>query len=478
MASPRCTVIGGGLAGLAAACGLAAYGLRVTVLESRPRLGGRAASFPDPDTGAVIDNCQHVAMGCCTAFRAFTELVGIDRLMRTEKTLNFIGPDHSVTPFRANWWPAPFHLARAFGRLPYLSPRHTRQFAFGLRRLARLTEDQSEQLDWPFSQWLQHIGQPPEVVERVWHTVLVSALSESLDRIETRYARKVFVDGFLMDRQAWQVQIPNGPLDELYGRQLSDWLQRRGAQIHTSAGVESLVGRPQQIEGVRLRSGKTDAAEEFILAVPWHRVTDLLSQPLQDQLDLPLLERIQSAPISSVHLWFDRPITNLPHAVFMSGLCQWIFHRESSEMPAICRETDGSVAPHASYYYQVVISASRDLQALSQRDVIDQVVDELRAAFPAAEDAELQHGRLITEHKAVFSVLPGIDRLRPTQQTSIPNLQLAGDWTRTGWPATMEGAVRSGFHAAENILARYGHKVRLVPPETRPALLSKYLFDL
>ncbi|MGC1272951.1 MAG: FAD-dependent oxidoreductase, partial [Planctomycetaceae bacterium] len=182
------------------------------------------------------------------------------------------------------------------------------------------------------------------------------------------------------------------------------------------------------------------------------------------------LDRLETAPISSVHLWFDRPITDLPHAVLVERLSQWLFNRtalQSSEPPA-----DGR------YYYQIVISASRELDGTPSSDTVAAVVDELREIWPAVNEAQLVHSRLVTEHRAVFSVLPGADRYRLPQQSPIENLQFAGDWTRTGWPATMEGAVRSGYLAAENVLARSGRPERLVRSDLRVARLSHWLFGL
>jgi len=182
----------------------------------------------------------------------------------------------------------------------------------------------------------------------------------------------------------------------------------------------------------------------------------------------------ESAPISSVHLWFDRPITDYPHAVIVGKTSQWLFQREDSR-----GGTDIlSVPGQKSFYYQIVVSASREFLEMPTADAIEHVRQELASLWPVVNEATLLRGRVVTEHKAVFSPLPGIDSLRPPQQTSIPNLQLAGDWTQTGWPATMEGAVKSGFLAAENILARAGRSERIVAAPLKPAFLPRLLFRL
>jgi protoporphyrinogen oxidase len=198
-----------------------------------------------------------------------------------------------------------------------------------------------------------------------------------------------------------------------------------------------------------------------ILAVPWQRVAKLLAPPLRAVVDSnDAFASIPSSPISSIHLWFDRPLTELPHAVLVDRLSQWVF----------AREIEGQAGQH---YYQVVISASHDLASRERQSVLDEVVGDLRAVFPAAAEAQLLRWQLITEHQAVFSVRPGLDLIRPQQQTAISNLLLAGDWTRTGWPATMESAVRSGYLAAEAILAQLGRPESIMAPDLARGWLAR-----
>jgi squalene-associated FAD-dependent desaturase len=457
----RIVIVGGGLAGLAAAAALAPRGFRVTVLESRPRLGGRASSFTDQTTGATIDNCQHVSLGCCTNWQHFCRTTGLSEALRWERRMHFIGPDGRVNRFAAAPLPAPFHLLPAFARLNYLSLRDKWSLAWGLRALARIRPDaRSSQ---PFSEWLTEHGQTPATIERVWHVVLVSALSETLDRIDVQQARKVFVDAFLAHRDAWEMQVPAVPLDELYSGRLQQWLEGHSASVRVQAGVGRVVFREGGAAGVVLRNAEELPAEHVILAVPHYLVASLLPDEMVAQLNLSQLEQIESAPISSAHLWFDRPLTELPHAVFVNRLSQWVFNRAATE----------GADEQGRYYYQVVISASRDLRGRAQDDVLAEVVSDLALAWPAARAARLEHARLVTEHKAVISVRPGSDAWRPPQETSVPGLHLAGDWTRTGWPSTMEGAVRSGYLAAESVLRQAGRPERLLEPDLPVGRLAR-----
>ena len=468
--SQRVLIVGGGLAGLAAAVELGRQGVPVTLLESRDRLGGRASSFADPASGETLDNCQHVSMGCCTALQRICETIGVAGLFHVESELTFIDPEGGCSRLAGAALPAPFHLAPSFLRLRYLTLREKMRLAVGLRALARLQPGEIDDRQ-SFLDWLQVQRQSDRIIERFWEVVLVSALSESLDRVDVSLARKVFVDGFLRNRQGWKVHLPTAPLDDLYGAPVIDWLTSHGGQVCLQAGVRRLEGNAAGIDCVELRNGDRHSAADYIVAVPHFRVLDLLPAELAVRPELAGVAQIESAPITSLHLWLDREIMNLPHAVLIGRVSQWIFRR-----PEQASEETG--ARPAGAYYQVVISASRGLRGQSQDEVCAQVMAELGAIWPEAQTARLVHWRMVTEHRAVFSGTPGVASLRPVQQSPIPNLQLAGDWTATGWPSTMEGAVRSGMLAAENVLRRRGRDVRLLPADLPTSKLSRWLLGL
>lgn len=469
----RIIIVGGGLAGLATAVALTARGWKCVILESRLRLGGRASSFLDPTSGTYVDNCQHVSLGCCTNFRHFCQTTGIADCFRTEKTLYFIGPSGRVNLFSAGSLPAPLHLAGAFARLDYLSWRDKLALSRGLRSLARKISNEERRL--PFSQWLARHRQTPQAISRFWHVVLVSALSESLDRIDVEHARKVFVDTFLANRNGWLMEVPAVPLEELYGGRLTEWLTARGSEIRLQATADGLETQNNRVTAVRLSSGECIEGDQFVVAMPFFRVRSILPSALAADPDLAGVERLEAAPISSVHLWFDRPITELPHAVLVDRLCQWMFNRTllsaDHRLASPANDSEG-------HYYQIVISASRELAGQSRESILAQVIAELTAIWPETARARLLHSRMVTEHRAVFSPVPGVDSLRPRQQSPIDNLQLAGDWTATGWPATMEGAVRSGYLAAANVLKKLGRDETVLQPDLPVARLSQWLMGI
>jgi squalene-associated FAD-dependent desaturase len=447
---PRVLIIGGGLAGLAAATALAPRGLRVTLVESRNRLGGRAGSFQDPITGQLIDACQHVSMGCCTNFAHFCRTLAIDQFLEPQKCLYFMTPDRRVSRFCAGAWPAPFHLLRSFLSAHYLSLPEKLRIAWGLARLQHAGDD----ADPPFHDWLMQHGQTPRTIDRFWGLVLVSALNETPDRIGLRYARKVFVDAFLSHRRGFEVEVPSVPLGRLYGKELCNWLDQHGVELLLQQAARHFEVQLDRVTQVELRSGDSLHADWYISAVPFDRLVDLLpADVIEAQPYFSLLRNLATSPITSVHAWFDRPATPLPHVVLVDCAGQWVFNRG---------ETGAG-----EFYLQVVVSAARQFRGLGREEVERRVIDELRRLFPQLAAASLLRAKVVTEHSATFSAVPGVDRWRPPQESPLSNFVVAGDWTRTGWPATMEGAVRSGYLAAEALLARLGRTERLMQPDLK-----------
>lgn len=474
----RVVIVGGGLAGLAAASALVRHGVPVDVWESRNRLGGRASSFRDQQRDEWVDNCQHVGMGCCTNFRDFCEITGLWPHFARQKTLFFVAPDGRVSEFAGGSLPAPMHLTGAFLGLPYLTLTEKLRLAWGLRALVREPAQPVPGRTTSFGEWLAAHGQTPRIIRRFWQVVLISALSETLDRIEIAAARKVFVDGFLTHPSGWQVDLPLIPFDELYSGPLWDWFEQHDARLELQTALEHLEHDPAGAWRLKRRGGDIETAETVILAVPWYRAQEWLSAMESSghgvsegestllrgagapaaRIPAAKLSQLEAAPISSVHLWVDRPFTDLPHAAFVEGLCQWMFTR--GRAAGAVGETTGT----DTWYYQIVISASREAVALGQDETVRRVWQELQHYFPRARAAQLVYSRQVTEHRAVFSPIPGSDDCRPVQRTAARGLYVAGDWTATGWPATMEGAVRSGYLAAEAVLADRGQPVQIVQP--------------
>lgn len=456
----RVAVVGGGLAGLAAAVALSSAGFAVELFEARRQLGGRAASFRDPASSELVDQCQHVAMGCCTNFADFCRRTQIDGLFTHHRTLNFVGPDLRTVPFRAaRWLPAPLHLGPAFWRLRYLTLSERLSIARALWKLARarIAADDSETIE----DWLRAHGQSERTISLFWSVVLTSALGEDPQRSSVAAARKVIVDGFLAARSAYVVQVPRVPLGTLYDR-IAAWCEQYRIRLRPQTAVRQIDQSSSFV--VESHEGTIERFAAVVLAVPWNKVRDLLAPRLAAKLpSLDRLDRFEASPITGVHLWFDRPIATVTHAALVGRLGQWIFERSNPEPGA------------PQHYYQVVISASRNLVPRSKDEIAEEICRELAAIWPAAAEARLLRVRVVTEQAAVFSPRPGLERLRPPQDTNVAGLALAGDWTATGWPATMESAVRSGYLAAEAICRAAGRPHNFLQPDLPRGWLVRLL---
>jgi len=457
-------VVGGGLAGLAAAAALAVRGCRVELFEAGKQLGGRAGSFLDPRAGHEVDFCQHIWMDCCTNMADLCVRAGLIDCFDRRERLWFIGPAGTRHIFSAaRWLPAPLHLLPAVLRLGFLSLADRLHI---LRTTARLAAVGGEGGGQTVGQWLRQGGVSSKACQMFWSVVLVSALAETLDRISLDAARKVFVEGLLASPEAYRMRVPRVPLGEIFDRRLGRWLERVGVQLYRGRRVRRVVGTGTRADALVTADGRRLGFDLFIVAVPWHRVASVVAGLGTAVPGLDGLGQMDPCGITAVHLWLDRPIMSLADAVLVGRLGQWVFNGGWRAWPGGGR----------AQYLQVVISASHDLEVPEPRQLVCRVRSELASIWPQARGANLLAWRVVTHRRAVFSCRPHLDRLRPIQQTPIPNLFLAGDWTATGWPATMEGAVRSGYLAAEAALRHLGVAEAVLAPDVRPSRLARRLF--
>jgi zeta-carotene desaturase len=289
-----------------------------------------------------------------------------------------------------------------------------------------------------FLSWLRRHGQTERAIERFWKTVLVSALNEDLDRVSSRYAAQVFRESFMNSAAGGRMGVPSIPLSRLYSAAI-DYIRARGGEVLLRCGVSSVAACSR---GVKISTAAGDQRFDYaVLATPFQSVAGLLPS---DAFAHPLKEKLahfESSPITGIHLWFDREITPLPHAVLLDRTIQWMFQKSKFQHE---REGPGS-------YIEVVVSASKSLVPKSREEVLEIALRELAEFFPLVKQARVLKAAVIKEVHATYSVLPGLDQFRPEARTSWSNIFVAGDWTASGWPATMEGAVRSGYLAAEAI---------------------------
>jgi len=442
--SPEAAIAGAGLAGLAAGCALADAGFRVTLIEKRPFVGGRASSYEHPGTGEVVDNCQHVLLGCCTNLIDFYRRIGVEDKIAWYDRLCFIEPDGRKSEISPCWLPPPFHTAPSFLRASSLGIADKLAIARALASLAQqLPPDTGES----FMQWLKRHGQTERAIGRFWKVVLVSALNEDLERMSVHYAAQVFRESFLKSREGGRMGVPRVPLTELYGA-AAEYIRARGGEVRLRASVESFRA---DSAGVRLCVNGTEMTADFaVLAVPFDALGRMLPQDAAAEPLAGMIARFETSPITGIHLWFDREITDLDHAVLLDRTIQWMFHKS---------RLLGRGGPS---YVELVVSSSKALVERPRAEIIEMAVRELGEFFPAAREAKLVKATVIKEVHATYSALPGSDAYRPPAATGWPRVFLAGDWTRTGWPATMEGAVRSGYLAAEAVAQAAGKSAQFL----------------
>jgi len=436
---PDVIVAGGGLAGLAAAAALGGAGYHVRVFESRPFLGGRATSYPLPgDSGEVIDNCQHVLLRCCVNLIDFYERLGVSDCISFERKFCFIEPGGRKSFLEAGLLPAPAHLFESFVRLRFLTLADKLSVARGLLALRSEYGRRTDLDRITMLEWLNEKRQTPAAIERFWRQVLVSAVNEELDRMAALHGFQVFRLGFLASSNGYEMGLAAVPLGELYGAE--PWSRFPSVEFCFRQGIERVEFDSQGLSGI-VAQGIRQTAGFYVLAVPFERVP-----AIAPELELDFSE-FSHSPITGIHLWFDRPVTDLPHATLLDRTIQWMFNKDGGR------------------YVQVVVSASRSLVNMPREEVIELAVRELGDFFPEVRNARLEKAHVVKEVRATFSAAPGIESLRPGVRTRYPNLFLAGDWTRSGWPATMEGAVRSGYLAAEAIAEAAGEPRRFLLPD-------------
>jgi len=462
-ATETITVIGGGLAGIAAACALADSGCRVQLLERRPYLGGRASSYEHPGTAEVIDNCQHVLIGRCTSLIDLYRRLGVLASIRWYERFTFLTPGGRPTILEPGSLPAPFHTSAAFLRAPAFSLADKLAIARGLSHFLRgLPPDSDED----FAHWLQRHRQTARAVDRFWRPVLVSALNEDLERVSVHYAAKVFRESFLLSPESGRMGIPSIPLSELYNRAIG-YIQARGGQVLLRTSLESLA--PTEAGWRAVSGGQEFASDAVVLALPFESMAALLPALPHNSRAEELashLTQFEHSPITGIHLWFDRAVTDLDHAVLLDTTIQWMFNK--SRLQPAHRGSEAS-------YVELVVSASRSLVPMSRQQIVDLALRELAQFFPAVSSATLVKAAVVKEVRATWSIRPGLDRLRPSAASPWPGIFLAGDWTASGWPATMEGAARSGYLAAEAVARALGHARTFLSPELPPAGLMRLL---
>jgi squalene-associated FAD-dependent desaturase len=448
------TVIGAGVAGMSAACALAEAGFSVRLVERRAFLGGRACSYLHPGVKEVIDNCQHALFGCCTNLLDFYRRIGDVEKIHWTSEMTMIEPGGRRSLLGPSWLPAPLHdlpslmAAKAFTLADKLAL--VRAFSALLRPIP---SNSTESL----GDWLRRHKQTEGALNRFWRLVIASALNADLDSIALPYAAMVIRGLFMNSAAAGRMGVSMVPLGELYAG-VTPFLNERGSSVLLNTPVEGAAWDEAAAQWtIHTRTGEL-TSHFLIVALPFEATAKLLPHLPASEGSAKLaaqIERHKHWPICSVHLWFDRDITELEHAVLLDREIHWMYNQSRLQ------------TGRGGHYIELVISASRSFAALERKAAIELALAELDDFFPRVKEAKLEKVALVKEMRSTFGVPPGIDSARPVTVSPWPHCFLAGDWTATGWPSTMESAARSGHLAAEAFCKAIGAPRTILAPDLK-----------
>jgi squalene-associated FAD-dependent desaturase len=463
------TVIGAGVAGMSAACALAEAGLRVQLVERRGYLGGRASSYLHPGVGEVIDNCQHVLFGCCTNLIGFYRRIGVADKIHWTTDMTMIEPGgrrsrlgpFGLGPIRL---PAPLHGLPKFMTASAFTWADKTALGRAFNALMKRVPQDSMESGESLKDWLIRHKQTEGAVNRFWRLVIASALNAEIDEISVPYAAKVVRELFMNSAEAGSMGMSTVPLSELYAP-VTRFLEERGGNVHLNTTVDGAEWEEETSHWtVRTRTGVL-MSDFVVVALPFEATEKLLPHLPASDGAAKLAQQIarqEHWPICSVHLWFDREITELEHAVLLDREIHWMYNQSRLQ-------------GRGGHYIELVVSATRAFAALPRDEAIAQALRELGEFFPRVKEAKLEKVVLVKEVRATFGVPPGIDAARPSAISPWTNLFLAGDWVQTGWPSTMESGVRSGHLAAEAVCAADGEPRRILNADLRPRGLMRFM---
>jgi squalene-associated FAD-dependent desaturase len=436
---PHVVIVGGGLSGLSAAVACSDAGARVTLLEARARLGG--ATWSTQRDGLTIDNGQHVFLRCCTAYRQFIRRLGVEDRVILQPRLHVpvIDAGGRVAHIRRNSLPAPLHLASSLLRFAHLSVRERVGAARTVQRLGRLDLDDPAVDECSFGAWLAQQGESARAIDGFWDLLVRPTLNLPARDGSLGLAAKVFQTGLVESVDGADIGYARVPLSSLHAEPARRFLEQAGAEVRLRTRVQRVQLRPDGGVCVWQDGARIDA-DAVIVATTHRAVADIL--PSAAGLEAATLQALGNSPIVNLHMVFDRRVMAMPMLAVLGMHLQWIFDR-----------TDSAALPQGQYL-TVSLSAADAYLDMSQEALRNLFLPEMQALFPAARGARLELFFATREPHATFRQGPGSRRLRPGCETAAPGVFVAGSWTDTGWPDTMESAVRSGMAAARAVLQR------------------------
>jgi squalene-associated FAD-dependent desaturase len=446
-------IMGGGVSGLSAAVELSARGAKVLLLEQKPRLGGRTYSYVDRTTGDVVDNGQHLLMGCYHQTRLYLDLIGSSHLATLQKNLHieFVHPRYGHAALSCPPLPAPIHILGGLLRLRTLPFADRLQLLrVGWSLVAGINEHELAPLT--VDEWLRALGQSSLNRNYLWDIIAIGTLNDRPGTVSALLFYRVLRAAFLHKRENASLLIPRAGLSELLVEPAVRFIQDHGGHVRTGAGVERVEFGTRRVNSV-LAGNKRWKAGSYISAIPWYALGPLLpaagiSSLRPSGLSQVLLSEFQPSPIMTINVWFDREVMEEEFVAVLDCHVQWVFNR-SAMVSMRSGGKDDAHGRKGRQYLACVISGAQEYLRWNKEKLVAVVTEELRTLFPRARAANVVHAVVLKEKRATFSPRPAVERHRPGPHTEYRNLFLAGDWTDTGYPATIEGAVLSGKKAAE-----------------------------
>jgi hydroxysqualene dehydroxylase len=448
-------VIGAGFAGLSAAVRLAASGLTVAVVEEAPRLGGRATAFADRETGERVDNGQHVLFGCYRETYDFLRRIGTEKLapLQTRLSLTLAAPNGRSFDLACPELPPPWHLLAAVLRWPAMPPRDRLSvlWLWSLLRQARREGAASAAAGVAVQQtvtdWLVAHRQSDELCRWLWRPLAIAALNQSPDVAAAAPFVRVLAELFGPKVEDSSVGLATVPLDELYAEPARRFVEAHGGRVLTRTPAAVVTGDDGRVAAVRA-GAETILAPAVVSTVPWHALERIWEGPVPPAMAsvVEAAARMGSSPIVTVNLWFDGPVTEATFIGLVDGPMHWVFDKSA---------LFGERAGHLS----VVASGADAIARLDNQDLTRIALEQLQHALAGVKSRRLVRAVVVREHRATFSLAPYGPR-RPQTLTPIDGFYLAGDWTDTGLPATIEGAVQSGHRAADLIIEAFRSRLR------------------
>jgi squalene-associated FAD-dependent desaturase len=450
-------IIGGGISGLSAAVELSALGRKILLLEQRRHCGGRTYSYFDAATDSFVDNGQHLMMGCYHETRRFLQLIGTDHLALLQPALqiNYLCPSQNDNQLLCARLPAPLHLISGLLGFTAIPFKDRLKMIMVAKELINTSPEKELELDrFTVEEWLTKLRQSNISRKYLWDVITIGALNNYPKNVSALILFRILRSAFLGDSKNASLLIPYVGLSELFVNPAVQFIKTHGGEVRTGIGVESVMSEVAHVRSVRTSEGKELQAKSFISAIPWYSFEEILSanhykSKLGDDRrtvlsDSPIRSGFKSSPIISIHLWLDREITDLDFAALLETRIQWLFNKSK-----LLNEKRAGTA--IRQYLSLVISGADEFVNLNKKQLVEIAMEDLRQVLPQAQDAKVVHSLVIKEKRATFVPSPGLETLRPSARTEFDNLFLAGDWTATGYPATIEGAVMSGRRSAELI---------------------------